>query len=81
MLAKLGGKDGSAADITAILKAAGVEADADKVALFLKEVDGKDMEAMIAEGMEKLASVPSGGGGGAAPAAGGTFFPLSLLCC
>ncbi|KAG7105041.1 60S acidic ribosomal protein P2 like [Verticillium longisporum] len=32
---------------------------------------GKDINELIAEGSNKLASVPSGGAGGAAPAAGG----------
>ena len=68
MLAKAGGKDGSAADIKAILSAAGVDADASKIELLLKEIEGKDMEEMIKEGAEKLASMPAAGG---APAASG----------
>ena len=40
MLAKQAGKDGSAADIKAILSAAGVEADDAKIELLLKEVRG-----------------------------------------
>uniref|UniRef100_A0A7R9T9I0 60S acidic ribosomal protein P2 n=1 Tax=Prasinoderma coloniale TaxID=156133 RepID=A0A7R9T9I0_9VIRI len=73
MLAKQAGKDGSAADIKAILSAAGVEADDAKIELLLKEIEGKDLEEMIKEGAEKLASMPAGGAaaGGAAPAAGG----------
>ena len=40
----------------------------------IKELEGKDISEVVAGGLSKLASVPSGGGGGiaaAAPAAGG----------
>ena len=53
----------------------GVDTDADAAALLLKELEGKDVEEVIAEGREKLSSVPAGGAvavaGGAAAAAGG----------
>ena len=44
----------------------------------LKELDGKDISEVVAGGLSKLASVPSGGGGiaAAAPAAGTFFFLL-----
>merc|ERR1711887_401794 len=49
-----------------------IEAEDDKVALVVKELAGKSIEELIAEGSTKLASMPAGGGGGAAaPAAGG----------
>jgi large subunit ribosomal protein LP2 len=55
--------------------AVGVDTDADAAALLLKELEGKDVEEVIAEGREKLSSVPAGGAvavaGGAAAAAGG----------
>lgn len=56
----------------------GAEADSDRVEAFLSELSGKDITEVVAAGMSKLASVPSGGGavaagggggGGAAPAA------------
>ncbi|CAN1294336.1 60S acidic ribosomal protein P2, partial [Linum perenne] len=53
--------------------AVGAEADDDRIELLLTQVKGRDTTELIAAGMEKLASVPSGGGGiagaGAAPAA------------
>ena len=42
----------------------GIEADGEKVALVVKELAGKNLEEVIAEGTEKLGSVPSGGIGG-----------------
>eukprot|EP00793_Prasinoderma_coloniale_P000976 PRCOL_00007066-RA len=42
MLAKQAGKDGSAADIKAILSAAGVEADDAKIELLLKEEEEEE---------------------------------------
>ena len=55
--------------------AVGVESDAAAAATLLKELEGKDVQEVIAAGREKLASVPAGGavaasGGGAAAAAG-----------
>merc|ERR1712117_784223 len=62
LLAQLGGNDApDAAAIKAILGSVGVDADEEKM--------NKAISEFLAEGKEKLASVPSGGG--AAPAAGG----------
>ena len=60
--------------------AVGIEADDDRIELFMSQVKDKDITELIAAGREKLASVPAGGGvavavaatggaGGAAPAA------------
>ncbi|KAF8605951.1 ribosomal protein 60S [Ceratobasidium sp. AG-I] len=70
----------SADDIKKVLSAGGVDIDEDRLNKFLSEVEGKDINSLIAEGSSKLASVPSGGGGGgggAAPAAaaGGAAAP------
>ena len=52
--------------------AVGVEADSASVSKLLSELEGKNLEEVISQGREKLASVPSGGGvAAAAPAAGG----------
>jgi len=51
--------------------AVGAEADADRVNLLLKELEGKDILEVIAAGKEKFASVPSGGGGGVVVSGGG----------
>lgn len=46
----------------------GVSVEADRVATFLKEVDGKSLDELLTAGRGKLASMPAAG---AAPAAGG----------
>ncbi|KAF9499575.1 ribosomal protein 60S [Pleurotus eryngii] len=61
----------SAADITKLLGAVGIDADEDRLSKLLSELESKDVASLIAEGSSKLASVPSGGGAAAAPAAGG----------
>lgn len=69
----------SAADIKTVLESVGIDAEGDRVDALLKELDGKSIDELIAEGSAKLASVPSGGAaaaggaaaGGAAAAAGG----------
>ncbi|KAJ7180560.1 putative 60S acidic ribosomal protein P2 [Mycena filopes] len=62
----------SAADVKALLKTVGVDADNDRLEKLIAELKGTSIDELIAEGSNKLASVPSGGGGGAAPAAGGS---------
>ena len=64
LLCKLGGKDGSADDIKAVLEAAGVEANDDAISKLTGDLDGKDVNELLAAGMEKLKDVPMGGGGG-----------------
>nr|ALS04704.1 60S acidic ribosomal protein P2 [Pseudodiaptomus poplesia]ALS04705.1 60S acidic ribosomal protein P2 [Pseudodiaptomus poplesia] len=77
LLAALGGQDINAANIEKILGSVGVEAEADKLKLVVSQLAGKSVSDLMAEGIGKLASMPSGGGaaapaaGGAAPAAGG----------
>ncbi|GIL81600.1 hypothetical protein Vretimale_1256 [Volvox reticuliferus] len=74
LLAVLGGKASPTADdINKILSSVGVEADAEKVNKLISELDGKDLQQVLAAGRSKLASVPSGGAvsAAAAPAAGG----------
>merc|ERR1712142_734387 len=70
LLAQLGGNDApDAAAIKAVLGSVGVDADEEKMNKVISELSGKAIADVLAEGKEKLASVPSGGG--AAPAAGG----------
>ena len=52
-------------------RAAAAEVDDSKLAAFMKEIEGKDVAELIAEGNAKLASVPSGGGGGGGCGGGG----------
>ncbi|KAF1360587.1 ribosomal protein 60S [Lizonia empirigonia] len=72
LLLGLGGNTSpSAADVKAVLESVGIEADESRLNTLISELEGKDINELIASGSEKLASVPSGGAGGAAPSAGG----------
>ncbi|XP_019869241.1 60S acidic ribosomal protein P2 [Aethina tumida] len=69
LLAVLGGKqDPASGDLEKILGSVGIEVDKTKLTKVIDELKGKSVEELIAQGREKLASVPSGG---AAPAAAG----------
>merc|ERR1712008_1717 len=79
-LAALGGVTPSAKDIEKILSSVGVDCDADLAGKVVSQLDGKDLKAVIAEGMEKVGSMPAGGGGGgAAPAAAGGDAPAAAV--
>ncbi|EEB07766.1 60S acidic ribosomal protein P2 [Schizosaccharomyces japonicus yFS275] len=70
LLLTTGGKASpAAADVESVLSAVGIEAESERIESLIKELSGKDLEQLIAEGAEKLATVPSGGAA-AAPAAG-----------
>ncbi|KAM6157853.1 large ribosomal subunit protein P2 isoform 2-T2 [Rhynchocyon petersi] len=77
LLAALGGNSSpSAKDIKKILDSVGIEADDDRLSKVISELNGKNIEDVIAQGIGKLASVPAGGAvavsaapGSAAPAA------------
>lgn len=75
LLASLSGSAPSKDQVSAILGAVGAEVDADQLAKLLKDLEGKDVQALITEGSSKLASMPSvsaaPAAGGAAPAAAG----------
>ncbi|KAI4211257.1 MAG: hypothetical protein LQ351_005941 [Letrouitia transgressa] len=75
LLLTLGGNDSpSADDVKGVLGSVGIEADDDRLDKLISELEGKNIQELIAEGSSKLASVPSGGGGGgggAGPAATG----------
>nr|AAB48041.1 ribosomal P2 phosphoprotein [Alternaria alternata] len=71
LLLGLGGNTSpSAADVKAVLESVGIEADSDRLDKLISELEGKDINELIASGPEKLASVPSGGAGGAAASGG-----------
>lgn len=75
LLAVLGGKESPAsADVEKILSSVGVEVDKTRVAKIIAELKGKSIEELIAQGREKLSSMPVGGGAAAAaaPVAGET---------
>ncbi|CBF70395.1 hypothetical protein AN5996.2 [Aspergillus nidulans FGSC A4] len=69
LLALAGNESPSASDIKEVLSSVGVDADDERLEKLIAELQGKDINELIAEGTTKLASVPSGGAGGAAPAA------------
>ncbi|CAI5506158.1 unnamed protein product [Closterium sp. Naga37s-1] len=72
LLALLGGNASpAAADIKGILSSVGAEADDDRIDLLLKQLEGKDINEVIAAGREKFAAVPSGGGVAVAASGGG----------
>lgn len=74
LLAVLGGKENPAnADIEKILSSVGIEVDGTRVTKVVNELKGKSIDELIAQGREKLSSMPVGGGGAApvAAAAGG----------
>lgn len=56
----------SAADVKQLLSTVGIEADDERLNKLIAEVEGKNVEELIQQGSEKLASVPSAS---AAPAA------------
>uniref|UniRef100_A0A9J8CWA7 Large ribosomal subunit protein P2 n=1 Tax=Cyprinus carpio carpio TaxID=630221 RepID=A0A9J8CWA7_CYPCA len=77
LLAALGGKESpSTGDIKKILDSVGIEADDTRMSKVVSELNGKNLEEVIAQGFSKLASVPSGGAvaasSAAAPSAGGS---------
>merc|ERR1712212_48720 len=69
-LAALGGSTPSLKDIEKVLAAVGVDCDAAQAKKVVAELDGKDLKAVMAEGMGKLGAMPAGGGGGGAAAGG-----------
>jgi len=66
MLLNKAGKSVDEASITAVLKAAGVEADAAKAKSLVAALDGVDIEQVIAESSVAVVAAPAAG---AAPAA------------
>ena len=58
LLLQIGGNASpSAADIKGVLGSVGIEADEDRLEKLVSELDGKDVNALIAEGSAKFASV------------------------
>lgn len=50
LLAAMGGQDVTDKNIKKILDVVGIEADAEKLAIVVKELSGKNVEELIAEG-------------------------------
>jgi large subunit ribosomal protein LP2 len=65
LLLKLGGNAAPTADdVTAALTTVGVEVDADRLSALLTDLEGKDLNEVIASGSALLAKFGGGGGGG-----------------
>lgn len=61
LLAVLGGKEKpDSKDIKKILDAGKIKYEDARIELLLKEVEGKDLETLIAEGQKKIGSAPAG---------------------
>ncbi|XP_010220623.1 PREDICTED: 60S acidic ribosomal protein P2 [Tinamus guttatus] len=77
LLAVLGGNESPLSkDLKKILDSVGIETDDERVNKVISELNGKNIEDVIAQGNAKLASMPAGGavavaagGGSAAPVA------------
>jgi len=69
LMAVLGGNENpTAADVTEILDAVGIKADAAELEKTLADLQGKNLDELIASGSKSLLKVTGGGGGGAAAA-------------
>ncbi|CAG9804317.1 unnamed protein product [Chironomus riparius] len=69
LLAVLGGNAApSNADLQKILSSVGIEVDDERLNKVINELKGKSVEELIAQGREKLSSMPSGGGAAVASA-------------
>ena len=83
LLAVGGNAKPSAEEITNVLSQAGIESDSERLTALLAELDGKDINEIIALGKEKLmvggAMAASGGGSAPAAAAGAGKYTQSSL--
>ncbi|KAI8641544.1 60s acidic ribosomal protein-domain-containing protein [Parasitella parasitica] len=69
LLLVAGGKTApTAADVKALMASVGVEAEEERLNSLISALEGKNVDELTAEGLEKMASVPTGG---AAAASGG----------
>ncbi|XP_039960612.1 60S acidic ribosomal protein P2-like [Bactrocera tryoni] len=72
LLAVLGGSENSKnADIEKILSSVGIEVDSERLTKVVKKLNGKSVEELIAQGREKLSSMPASGAAAAAAAPAG----------
>ena len=72
LLLKLGGNaEPTKEDITQALSAVGVQVDTARLDQMMSDLQGKDLDAVLAEGKDMLATFGGGGGGGGGGAAAG----------
>ncbi|RNF02368.1 60S acidic ribosomal protein P2 [Trypanosoma rangeli] len=70
-LVNLSGETPSKAAVEAVLKAAGVPVDSSRISTLFSELEGKDFDALCAEGKAKLVGGAAGSSGAPAGAAAG----------
>lgn len=76
LLATLANKDSpSSDDLKSIISSVGIDFDDKQAKMVLKNLKGKSVEELLAEGSSRLASMPSGGAAPAAAAAAGEAAP------
>ncbi|GMM35803.1 ribosomal protein P2A [Saccharomycopsis crataegensis] len=71
LLVQAGNAEPSVADVSKVLESVGIEIDSEKLDKLIAEISGKNAEELIAQGIEKLSTVPTGGAGAASGAAAG----------
>ena len=72
LLCVLGGNDTpSASDISSVIAASGSDPAEESISTLVSDLEGKSVNDLLSEGMEKLKDVPMGGSGGGGAAAGG----------
>ncbi|THH27473.1 hypothetical protein EUX98_g6725 [Antrodiella citrinella] len=70
LLLQIGGNTSpSAGDIKKVISSVGIDVDEDRLNKLISELEGKDINTLIAEGSAKLSSVPSGGAAAASSGA------------
>ncbi|KAG0671295.1 60S ribosomal protein P2-alpha, partial [Kluyveromyces marxianus] len=69
LLLNAAGNTPSSDNVKAVLESVGIEVEEEKVSTLLSALEGKSVEELIAEGNEKLASVPASSGAAASGAA------------
>ena len=78
MLATIGGNQSpSVEDVVAILKSVSGSVDAAEAEKIVAELSGKSIDSLIAQGSQKLASMPSGGAAAPAAAASSSAAPAA----
>ena len=58
-----------------VLESVGAEAEDEKIEKLIADLEGKNVEELIKEGLEKLVSIPAAGAAAAAPAAAAAAAP------
>jgi len=77
LLAVLGGNSNpSAADLKGILSSVGIEADSKNLSIVVDQLNGKNINEVLAQGRALLVDMPVGGGSSTAPASSEAAAPV-----